>query len=72
MSSFLIRMDEQRPYRYVFEANYVTNNRKFTVSRFDNTIEIAEKFTATATAREFPYRCCFNNKGQIMAFQESI
>ena len=48
----------------------VTNNWDFAVSRFGNQIGITEQFSADALAREYPYRYCFNNKGQIMAFQE--
>ena len=48
----------------------VTNNWDFAVSRFGNRIDITEQFSTDAMVRKYPYRYCFNNKGQIMAFQE--
>jgi len=48
----------------------VTNNWHFAISRYDNRLDITEKFSKETLAREYPYRYCFDNKGQMMAFQE--
>ena len=48
----------------------VTNNWKFTVSRSENSLEAIEQFSAIVVEREYPYRYCFNNRGQVMALQE--
>ena len=48
----------------------VTNNWKFTVSRFENSLEIIEQFSSEALQREQPYRCCYDNRGRVMALQE--
>lgn len=48
----------------------VTNNWHFEVSRYDNRLDATEKFSKEASARKYPYRYCFDNKGRIMAFQE--
>jgi hypothetical protein len=48
----------------------VTNNWKLTLSRLDNKLEAIEQFSDEALLRPYPYRYCFNNKGQVMAFQE--
>jgi hypothetical protein len=54
----------------IFGAN-VINNWKLTLSRFDNKMEVTEQFSESALQREYPYRYCFNNRGQVMALQES-
>ncbi|MCL2224021.1 MAG: retroviral-like aspartic protease family protein [Defluviitaleaceae bacterium] len=48
----------------------VTNNWKFTVSREENLLNVTEQFSTAARERKYPYRYCFNSKGNIMAFQE--
>ena len=47
----------------------VTNNWKFTVSRYENTLEVTEQFPYGVTSHRLPYRYCFDNKGRVMAFQ---
>jgi hypothetical protein len=48
----------------------VTNNWEFTVSRKKNRVAITEEFSDEALAREYPYLYYFNNKGQVIGFQE--
>ena len=48
----------------------VTNNWKFTVSRYENIMEATEQFSNEALKRKDPYRFCFDNKGRVMALQE--
>jgi hypothetical protein len=48
----------------------VTNNWEFTLSRMKNRMVAAEEFSEDAWKREYPYRCCFDNKGRVMALQE--
>ena len=48
----------------------VTNNWKFTVSRNENMMQLAEQFSGEAIKRKAPYRYCFDNKGRVMALQE--
>ena len=48
----------------------VTNNWKFTLSRFENQLDAIEQFSAVAANREYPYRYYFDNKGNTIAFQE--
>jgi len=48
----------------------VTNNWELTLSRLKNKLTATEQFSEITSQREFPYRYCFNNKGQVMAFQE--
>ena len=38
------------------------------MSRLENSLVAVEQFADVE--REYPYRYCFNNKGQVMAFQE--
>ena len=47
----------------------VTNNWKLTLSRFENIMDVEEQFSETALQRKYPYRYCYNNKGQVIAFQ---
>jgi hypothetical protein len=55
---------------YILLGANVTKNWNFTVSSAENRLDVVEQFPPNALAREYPYRYCFNNKGQIMAFQE--
>ena len=55
---------------HILLGTNVTNNWDFNVSRNKNCVSITEDFSETAVVREYPYRYCFNNKGQVMAFQE--
>ena len=48
----------------------VTNNWEFTLSRLKNRLTVIEEFSEAAQKREYPYRYCFNNKGQVIGFQE--
>ena len=48
----------------------VLKNWKFSISHLENRMEVTEQFSEEALARKYPYRYCFNRKGQVMAFQE--
>ncbi|MCL1878778.1 MAG: hypothetical protein FWF80_07960, partial [Defluviitaleaceae bacterium] len=48
----------------------VTNNWEFTLSRLKNRLTVTEEFSEVARKREYPYRYYFNNKGQVIGFQE--
>ena len=48
----------------------VTNNWDFSLSRKRNIMEAKEELSDEAAKREFPYKYCYNNKGQVMALQE--
>jgi hypothetical protein len=48
----------------------VTNNWEFTVSRSKNRLTVTEEFSQEARNRDYPYRYYFNNKGQVIGFQE--
>ena len=55
---------------HILLGTNVTNNWDFNISRNKNLLGITEDFSEITSARDYPYRYCFNNKGQIMAFQE--
>ena len=55
---------------HILLGTNVTNNWDFNISRNKNFLGITEDFSETASTRDYPYRYCFNNKGQVMAFQE--
>ncbi|MCL2170260.1 MAG: retroviral-like aspartic protease family protein [Defluviitaleaceae bacterium] len=48
----------------------VTNNWKFTISRLENTLDVVEQFSGQSLTLKHPYRYCYSNKGQVIAFQE--
>jgi len=48
----------------------VTNNWKFTLSRLENTLEVTEQFSETVLQRQYSYKYCYNNKSQVIAFQD--
>ena len=48
----------------------VTNNWDFSLSRKRNIMEAKEDLSDEAVKRKFPYKYCYNNKGQVMALQE--
>jgi len=48
----------------------VTNNWGFSLSRKRNIMEVKEELSDEAMKREFPYKYCYNSKGQVMALQE--
>ena len=55
---------------HILLGTNVTNNWKFTLSRFENKMDVIEQFSDAALQRQYPYRICYDNKGQAMAFQE--
>jgi hypothetical protein len=55
---------------HILLGTNVTNNWKFTVSRLENTLEATEQLSEADLQQQYPYRCCYNNKGQVIAFQE--
>ena len=48
----------------------VTNNWDFSLSRKQNLMEAKEALSDEAMKRAYPYKYCYNNKGQVMALQE--
>ena len=55
---------------HILLGTNVTNNWKFTVSRRENKLDLAEQLSEDAKLRNQPYRCCYDNKGRVMALQE--
>jgi predicted aspartyl protease len=55
---------------HILLGTNVTNNWKFTVSRRKNKLTVTEEFSDEALSKKYPYRYCFNNKGEVMAFLE--
>jgi hypothetical protein len=55
---------------HILLGTNVTNNWKLVLSRLNNKLEVIEEFSKEAELRQHPYRYCFNNKGNVMIYQE--
>ncbi|MCL2047532.1 MAG: retroviral-like aspartic protease family protein [Defluviitaleaceae bacterium] len=55
---------------HILLGTNVMKNWKFAISSAENQLDVTEQFSDTARLREYPYRYCFDNKGQVMALQE--